>query len=78
MTDINKAKGKDMVGAALAIYGSRTSMLLYNTYTQNVEELTLLKLGKGPLKWIITTPKMVIEKKATNFSPEGVKTCYDN
>ena len=78
MPDINKAMGKNMVGAALAIYGSRTCILLYNTHTKQVEELTLLKVGDGPAKWIVTAPKLIIAPKASNFSPEGVKTCYEN
>lgn len=31
--DIIGCTGKDVVGAALAIYGSRTSMVIYNTQT---------------------------------------------
>jgi len=32
---------EDMVGAALSCYGSRTNIVLYNTITKTVDELTL-------------------------------------
>ena len=32
---------EDMVGAALSCYGSRTNIVLYNTLTKTVDELTL-------------------------------------
>lgn len=44
--DINGCTGRDLMGAALSIYGSRTTMLLYNTHSKQVEELTLIKKGK--------------------------------
>ena len=31
----------DMVGAALSCYGSRTNIVLYNSNTKTVDELTL-------------------------------------
>jgi len=37
--------GRDLVGAALAVYGSRTTIILYNTQSKRVEELTLLRMG---------------------------------
>jgi len=40
--DIIGCTGKEVVGAALSIYGSRTSILIYNTYSKYVEELTLI------------------------------------
>ena len=40
--DIIGCTGKEVVGAALSIYGSRTSILIYNTYSRHVEELTLI------------------------------------
>jgi hypothetical protein len=49
-----------LVGAALAIYGSRTTMIIYNSHSRFVEELTLIRKGKNPPKWIVTTPKFII------------------
>lgn len=62
----------------MAIYGSRTTLLLYNSHSKVVEELTLVKRGKFPAKWIVTIPKLEFNAKARNFSPEGVKSCYED
>jgi fructose-1,6-bisphosphatase I len=43
-----------------------------------VEGLTLIKGAKGVYRWIVTTPKFEFQPKAKYFSPEGVKTCYNN
>jgi hypothetical protein len=53
-------------------------MLLYNTHSKVVEELTLIKKGSRPAKWIVTIPKFDFLPKAKNFSPEGVKSSYEN
>ena len=42
--DINGSSGRDLVGAACAVYGSRTSIILFNSQNQKVEELTLLTM----------------------------------
>ena len=76
--DINGCTGRDLVGAALSIYGSRTTMLLYNSHSKVVEELTLIRKGKRAAKWIVTIPTFKFLPKAKNFSPEGVKSCYEN
>lgn len=76
--DINGCTGRDISGAALSIYGSRTTMLLYNTHSKAVEELTLIKRSNKPAKWIVTIPKFELQAKAMNFSPEGVKSCYED
>jgi fructose-1,6-bisphosphatase len=69
--------GRDLVGAALSIYSSRATILLYNSYSKCVEELTLVKRG-GKYKWLVTVPKLEIQEKSQNFSPEGVKSCFEN
>lgn len=76
--NINDCTGRDLVGAALSIYGSRTSILLYNAHSKLVEELTLLKVDTKPARWIVTIPKLILEPKAHNFSPEGLQACYDS
>lgn len=38
---------KDMVGAALSCYGSRTNIVLYNAATDTVDELTLQRKEDG-------------------------------
>jgi fructose-1,6-bisphosphatase len=35
---------KDMVGAALSCYGSRTNIVVYNQVSETVDELTLQKV----------------------------------
>lgn len=77
-SNINGSTGRDLVGAALSIYGSRTTMLLYNTHSKHVEELTLVRRGKHVTRWIVTVPKFELELKSHNFSPEGVKSCFEN
>ena len=76
-TELNGCTGRDLKGAALAIYGSRTTMLIYNVHSKQVEELTLVKRGKQP-KWVVTVPKFQFDVKSHNFSPEGVKSCCEN
>jgi len=55
--DINGCTGRDICGAALSLYGSRTTMLLFNSHSKTVEELTLIKRSNKPAKWIVTIPK---------------------
>ena len=74
---VNGSTGRDLVGAALSIYGSRTTILLYNSHSRQVEELTLVKRGKHE-RWLVTIPKFEIQPKSGNFSPEGVKSCFEN
>ena len=39
--DLNKMTGRDIVGGALALYGSRTNILIYNANQDRIDELTL-------------------------------------
>lgn len=39
--DLNEMSGRDIVGGALACYGSRTNILYYNPDTKTVDEATL-------------------------------------
>lgn len=74
--DINGLTGRDLVGAALAVYGSRTTIVLYNTQNQKVEELTLLKMGSKE-RWIVTTPDLKIGADAKLFAP-ALKSAYEH
>ena len=40
---LNGYTGKDIVGSALATYGSRTSIVVYNSLFDRVDELSLQK-----------------------------------
>jgi len=39
--DLNEMTGRDIVGAALCLYGSRTNILIFNHETGTVDEATL-------------------------------------
>jgi sedoheptulose-bisphosphatase len=67
-TDINGLTGRDLVGAAVTIYGSRTTIMVYNTQNKKVEELTLLRMGTHE-RWIVTTPELKISPDAKLFAP---------
>jgi len=74
--DINGLTGKDLAGAAVAIYGSRTTIILYNTQNNRVEELTLLKMGSKE-RWIVTNPDLKIAPNAKLFAP-ALKSSYEH
>jgi len=74
--EIDGLTGRDLVGAALAVYGSRTTIVLYNAQSKKVEELTLLRMGKNE-RWIVTTPDLKIQPDAKLFAP-ALKSSYDN
>lgn len=39
--DLTKMTGRDILGGALALYGSRTNVIVYNTVKECIDELTL-------------------------------------
>lgn len=55
--DLEGKTGRKLVGAALAIYGTRTTICIYNAQNNLVEELTLMQIGSKK-KWIVTNPKI--------------------
>jgi len=58
--DIQGKKARDtLVGAAMAIYGTRTTLIIYNAQIDQVEELTLMPVGNKK-KWIVTNPKLTL------------------
>ena len=68
--------GRDMCGAALSIYGTRTTCCVYNPQSKNVEEMTLMKIGNRE-KWMVTMPKVTLASQAKLFSISS-KGIYDN
>jgi sedoheptulose-bisphosphatase len=68
--------GRDLVGAAASIYGSRTTVILYNTQSKKVEELTLMQISNKE-RWIVTSPDLKIGPDARLFSP-ALKSSYGN
>ena len=73
--DLNGLTGRDLVGSALAVYGSRTTIILYNTQSGRVEELTLLKMGQKE-RWIVTVPDLKIGADAKIFAT-ALKSAYE-
>lgn len=71
--DINKMTGRDIVGAALALYGSRTNCLLYNSINDCVDEVTLQKEG-DKLNWVVSKSYMRIRPEGRYFSPGNTKS----
>jgi fructose-1,6-bisphosphatase len=68
--------GRELIGACLACYGTRTTVMTFNSQTKCVEELTLIKIGKKE-KWIVTNPKVTVEPRAKLYS-FATKGIYDN
>lgn len=68
--------GRSLVGAALSIYGTRTTCCVFNPQSNLVEEMTLMKIGNRE-KWIVTTPKIELASQAKLFSISS-KGIYDN
>jgi sedoheptulose-bisphosphatase len=73
--ELNGITGRQMIGAALSVYGSRTTIVLYNTQNHRVEELTLLKMGSKE-RWIVTIPDLKIAADAKIFAP-ALKSAYE-
>lgn len=74
--DIDGKTGRNLVGAALAIYGTRTTICIYNAQNDQVEEMTLMKIGNKE-RWIVTSPKIELGTQAKLFSI-ACKGIYDN
>ena len=68
-----------MVGAALSCYSSRTNILLYNTVTDSVDELTLQKIeGKDENEWVLSNKNMRIKPEGRFYSPGNAKSMKYN
>ena len=70
--DVEGRNGRDLAGVALAVYGTRATVCLYNCLSGKVEEL-MLKNGK----WVVTEPDLTISNKAKLFSMP-TKAMYEN
>jgi fructose-1,6-bisphosphatase len=73
--DIKGLTGRKLICAVIAIYGSRTSLLMYNTRTQKVEELSLLRIGENE-KWFVSQKHLQIKPKAKLFA-SALRACYE-
>lgn len=76
--------GKDIIGAALASYGSRTCMVVYNAIHKRVDEIALHRRpDKDPhdvkyWAWIDQRKNIRINPKTTIFSPGNIKAAALN
>jgi sedoheptulose-bisphosphatase len=70
----------DMVGAALSCYGSRTNIIMYNTISKTVDELTLQKksIDSDQNEWVMTNKNMMIKPEGRYFSPGNAKSMKYN
>lgn len=70
----------DMVGAALSCYGSRTNIVMYNTISKTVDELTLQKksIDSEENEWVMTNKNMIIKPEGRYFSPGNAKSMKYN
>jgi fructose-1,6-bisphosphatase len=59
---VNGMTGRQMITAALAVYGSRTAIIFYNTYEKLVQEYTLRVNEDDECYWEKTKEKIKIQK----------------
>lgn len=70
--------GRDIVGGALAVYGSRTSIIIYNAVSKTLEEWTLRFEENDQTYWEKTKENMKIAKTTRIFSPANSRAILDN
>lgn len=66
--DLIGASCREMVGASLAVYGTKSVALVYDSEKDQVDELTYRKID-GEKKWVITQEKLTIAEDAQTFAP---------
>lgn len=76
--DINGMCGQDMLGAALAVYSSRTAVVVYNSIQKRVQEYTLREKEDDTLYWVLTKENIRIKNQTRVFSPANSKAILDN
>jgi len=67
-----------MVGAALACYGSRTTIIIYNTLKNHLEEWTIREDENGEEYWEKTKEKLRVQKSTRLFSCANSRAIFDN
>jgi sedoheptulose-bisphosphatase len=70
--------GRSQISAALAVYGSRTTIIFYNTYSGNVEEYTLRVDAEEVYTWEKTKEKIKVSRQSRIFSPANSRAILDN
>jgi fructose-1,6-bisphosphatase len=71
--DLNNMTGRDIVGGALALYGSRTNIIYFNPETSTVDEATL-QLVDGEVQWVISRKNLRIRTEGKFFSPGNTRS----
>jgi fructose-1,6-bisphosphatase len=66
-----------MITAALAVYGSRTSVIIYNSTEKLVQEYTL-RVHEDFEEWEKTKEKIKIAKTTKIFAPANSRAILDN
>lgn len=67
-----------MVGGALAVYGSRTSIIIYNSIKKQLEEWTLRFEEDDSPVWEKTKENIRLAKTTRIFSPANSRAILDN
>jgi fructose-1,6-bisphosphatase len=75
--DLNEMSGRSIVGAALALYGSRTNILYFNHETSTVDEATLQLIDKE-YQWVISRKDIKIKNEGRFFSPGNTRSIQYN
>ena len=75
--DLNTMTGRDIVGGALALYGSRTNIIYFNHDTQHVDEATLQQVD-GELQWVVSRKNLRIKTEGKYFSPGNTRSIQYN
>jgi len=70
--------GRDQVGSVLALYGSRTNALVYNTNKDCVDEVTLQNVGEETYSWILSNKNLRIKTQGKYFSAGNAKSIVEN
>jgi len=75
--ELTTMTGRDILGGGIALYGSRTSCLIFNNVEDQVDELTLMKEG-DKLAWKITEDNLRIRLSGRVFAPGNTRACKGN
>jgi len=70
--------GRDMIGAVLSCYGSRTNVLIYDNVNDTIDELTLMKTPEGKHTWVVTNKGITIKSEGKFFAPGNTKSIATN
>lgn len=70
--------GRDLVSGALAVYGSRTSIIIFNAVKKILEEWTLRFEEDDKVVWEKTKEKIKLAKTTRIFSPANSRAILDN